>query len=751
MESTGEPLALDEDPAAATAPMSTSGSLFFGHRTDASEDWAKRSQKWGDAASSEERRVGDPVMLRPGLKHLHGLRKNQLATVTFVTSTGSLVLRRERDGKSIDKFFRSSDLQSKLPEVLSLDDLARDGAETGTASGAAFAGAAAPTATATQSLLRGKLKHAVVEVEAVNRLKAPTERWRKHPTFKQAEVLFATGRYEEAARLYAMASVVPSVRGKAECHYARARCLQNLEETADALTAADDATSADPRFWGGWWERGVMLGSIKRWEGAMKCFEKCGRLDHPPERTEELAENLATCKDALMQAGVAATEWEAIYETAFGLQQEKQYEQAVVVYDNACQAIGSRLVSLRGSRSAASSASVSAVLAQKKSASTPEYNRARAYCHCGRSICLDEWGKPALALSAADEAAKADPGFWRAWDNRGVFLFKLGRYWEAVASFEKSAALGAPGERTAVVKRVRACGKLPQVWRGGQYDMGRSNYAKEQLQKTSVRLGFEAADKVLTPLQRRAPANRNMLASGQHDRALGSLSYAVTAEKRMIEEMAQKLIKTEKAERHEKEVITMHGAELDKLFRDFAPDPLSKKKEVLRQHEELQQRQTKMEAEHGVDIRKERQVIVALKADFHRSKEKLIHMEQTHDNDIEHLKKDAQTGEHGDDSYVAMLQKALLRERERSHGWRKGRRSKEYTASQMRSRTFTSMMEAEADVEDHDVEMESNVNFKSAVLTMMWKPERRKDAKLTSVVARALRDKEWRDSLDEEA
>ena len=74
---------------------------------------------------------------------------------------------------------------------------------------------------------------------------------------------------------------------------------------------------------------------------------------------------------------------------------------------------------------------------------------------------MKELKRPDEALASYDKALAIDPGYQKAWTNRGAALCDLARYQEAVASQEKALAIN-PGAVEAWTNRGIALGRLRQ-------------------------------------------------------------------------------------------------------------------------------------------------------------------------------------------------------------------------------------------------------------------------------------------------
>ena len=58
-----------------------------------------------------------------------------------------------------------------------------------------------------------------------------------------------------------------------------------------------------------------------------------------------------------------------------------------------------------------------------------------------KGLALDKLGRYQEAVDSYEKALKIDPGYVKAWNNKGLALDKLGRYQEAVDSYERALSI----------------------------------------------------------------------------------------------------------------------------------------------------------------------------------------------------------------------------------------------------------------------------------------------------------------------
>ena len=164
---------------------------------------------------------------------------------------------------------------------------------------------------------------------------------------------------------------------KAELFFEQALLYRYAEQYAKAIASYDKALEIKPDYHDAWYNRGIALGNLGRWEEAIASYDKA--LEIKPD------------------------DHEAWYNRGIALRNLGRLEEAIASYDKALEI-------------------------------KPDKHEAWN----NRGIALRNLGRLEEEIASYDKALEFKPDYHEAWDNRSDALGKLGRLEEAIACVEKA-------------------------------------------------------------------------------------------------------------------------------------------------------------------------------------------------------------------------------------------------------------------------------------------------------------------------
>jgi len=226
----------------------------------------------------------------------------------------------------------------------------------------------------------------------------------------------------------------------------RGLVLMSLKRYEDAFTSFDKAVQLKPDYWDAWYDRGIVLGSLQRFEEAVASFDKAIKLQPNDQyawayRGAALA-GMQQYREA-MDSYAKAKQIEPTYQRAWNASiilegKWREYKKAIASSDLVLQ------TKLRQSDSwyyrIAFLSDTQDILASYDKALQINPDNIDAWNDRGNY--LQKLGRYQEAISAYDRAIQVNPEFAWAWYNRGLVLEQLGRYEEALDSYDKAIQSG---------------------------------------------------------------------------------------------------------------------------------------------------------------------------------------------------------------------------------------------------------------------------------------------------------------------
>lgn len=226
---------------------------------------------------------------------------------------------------------------------------------------------------------------------------------------KQGEMLYHTGRYQEAVICYDQALKIN--QNFYEAWYNRAIALAKLDKYEDALLCYDQAISLQSNKYEPLYNKGNLLVRLQRYEQALTYYDKTLALK--PDIAEAWHNKAAVLaklqrdEEALAAYNNAiklkADKYESWYNRGNLLVKLQQYEEAIKSYDNAL---------------------------------TLQNNRAEIWHN--RAIVLEKIQQTELALESYKKAISIQPNFAEIWHNQGKAFENLRQYEQAINSYNKA-------------------------------------------------------------------------------------------------------------------------------------------------------------------------------------------------------------------------------------------------------------------------------------------------------------------------
>jgi tetratricopeptide (TPR) repeat protein len=220
----------------------------------------------------------------------------------------------------------------------------------------------------------------------------------------------------------------------------------SLKRYEDAFTSFDKAIQLKPDYLNAWYDRGRVLGSLQRFEEAVASFDKTIELQPNAQyawayRGEALA-GMQQYQQA-MDSYAKATQIDPTYQRAWNApiileRKWREYKKAIASGDLVLQ------TKLRQSDSwyyrTAFLSDTQDILASYDKALQINPDNIDAWNDRGNY--LKKIGRYQEAIAAYDQAIQVNPKFGWAWYNRGNALQALGRYEEALDSYDKAIQSG---------------------------------------------------------------------------------------------------------------------------------------------------------------------------------------------------------------------------------------------------------------------------------------------------------------------
>ncbi|MHC5674073.1 CHAT domain-containing protein [Nostoc sp.] len=199
-----------------------------------------------------------------------------------------------------------------------------------------------------------------------------------------------------------------------EYWFNRGLTLFHLERFDEAITSYQTATELKPDFYKAWYNRGRTLGELGYFEEAIASFDKA--IEIKPDYQEAWSSRgLALLKLGWLPEAISS------YDHALHLEPEDQENW---YYRGIALAVGEQFAE--------------AIISYDKALEIhPEYHEV----WIDRGVVLFNLGKWSEAIASWDKALSVQGDFYLAWYNRGIALDNLGRHQEAIASYQQTIAI----------------------------------------------------------------------------------------------------------------------------------------------------------------------------------------------------------------------------------------------------------------------------------------------------------------------
>jgi superkiller protein 3 len=232
---------------------------------------------------------------------------------------------------------------------------------------------------------------------------------------------------------------------KAELFFEQALLYRYAEQYAKAIASYDKALEIKPDYHDAWYNRGIALGNLGRWEEAIASYDKALEIkpdDHEAWYNRGIAlRNLGRLEEAIASYDKALEFKPDLHEAwnnrGNALDDLGRWEEEIASYDKALEikpdkheAWNNRGIALRNlGRWEEAIASYDKAL---------EFKPDKHEAWNNRGIALRNLGRLEEAIASYDKALEFKPDYHEAWDNRSDALGKLGRLEEAIACVEKA-------------------------------------------------------------------------------------------------------------------------------------------------------------------------------------------------------------------------------------------------------------------------------------------------------------------------
>jgi tetratricopeptide (TPR) repeat protein len=232
---------------------------------------------------------------------------------------------------------------------------------------------------------------------------------------------------------------------KTELFFEQALLYLSDEQYAKAIASFDKALEFKPDDPEAWYNRGIALGNLGRWEEAISSYDKA--LEFKPDyhhawnnrgialgNLGRWEEAISSCDKALEFKPDYHHAW---YNRGYALGNLGRLEEAIASYDKALEIKPDKHKAWNNRGNALGNlgrweeaiASFDKALEIKPDKHEAWYNRGYA---------LDDLGRLEEAIASYDKALEIKPDKHEAWYNRGYALRNLGRLEEAIASYDKA-------------------------------------------------------------------------------------------------------------------------------------------------------------------------------------------------------------------------------------------------------------------------------------------------------------------------